>query len=190
VINQSSSALALSTTAVGYEHWFGIATNYVRTFGDMKVGVAGAYLRMEAGASQLNGAKDGKQFADDPEGFGLGLSVETGPFKVSIGYNETNDWLSTSVVSNSGSSWDVGARYTMGPHKIGIAYFTGAVEGNTTTVGEDESETVWVTHSFTVGPGVAWQNTIGWADWDGEGGNTAALDNDGWGFATHMKINF
>ena len=54
---------------------------------------------------------------------------------------------------------------------------------------EDQHDIFWLTHSMTLAPGVAWKNTIEWADWDGEG-TAATADNDGYGAATHLALSF
>ena len=47
---------------------------------------------------------------------------------------------------------------------------------------------VWM--GMALGPGVAWKNTIAWADWDGEEAGLSIADNDGWGAATHIALSF
>ena len=176
-----------SAGAGNFENWYAIAANFDRKFGDFRIGVAGSYLSMEGGPP-LTGV-----VVKDAEGYGAGLLLETGPFKIAFGYSKVDDWeTAPGIESRDGESFDIGARYTMGAHKFGVVYFHGEIKGTLAVTGDDESDTFGVSHAMSLGPGVTWKNDIQYTDWDQEGVNTAALDldNDGWGVATHIALNF
>ena len=167
-----------------FENWYAIAANFDRKFGNFRIGIAGSYLSMDGGA-RTSGAP-----TKDAEGYGLGLLLETGPFRIAAGLSVVDDWETTpGVTSNDGSSFDIGARYTAGSNSFGIAWFHGETEATIATSGDDEVDILWITHKLVLGPGVSWQNTLEYGDWDGEG-TAATADNDGWGVATALALNF
>ena len=163
------------------EDWISVAANFDKKFGSFRLGVAAGYVQ-EKSSSKGNGR--------NPTEWGGGVLVESGPVRVSAGFKTVDDYFSANdVTSHEGEHFDVGVRYTMGAHKIGLAYYTSSTDAAVATAGEDEVAVLWATHSMTLAPGVSWKNTIGWADWDGEG-TSATADNDGWGAATHIALSF
>jgi hypothetical protein len=77
----------------------------------------------------------------------------------------------------------------MGAHKVAASWFTEQTEGVVATAGDDKGDVIWLTHSMAVGPGLTWGNTLAFGDFQGEGA-AAGKDNDGMGFATHIKVSF
>lgn len=175
-----------SATGAGYEDFMAIAANFDQKFGDFRVGVAVGYLQDKPNTTttQAQGTDDTRK------AYVAGVSLETGPFKVSVGYNNNDDPAVVSTGSTDGDAWDIGARYRMGPNAFSIAYSTASVKGSTATPGDDEVDDVWVSYSRTLGPGVAWRTSAGWVDWKGEGSAGGAADNDGYGLMTSLRVNF
>ncbi len=158
------------------EDWISVAANFDKKFGSFRLGVAAGYVQEKSN----NGR--------NPTEWGGGVLVESGPVRVSAGFKTVEDYIA-GTTSHEGEHFDVGVRYTMGAHKIGLAYYTSSTDADMAIAGEDEVAVLWATHSMTLAPGVSWKNTIGWADWDGEG-TSATADNDGWGAATHIALGF
>ena len=166
------------------ENWYSIAANFDRKFGNFRIGVAVGYVQEDTSLGSGNESRD-------PQEYGGGILLETGPFKISAGYKKTEDFRQAGgTVSNDGDHFDIGARYSFGAHQIGVAYYTDSTEATVAVAGDDEVDVLWLTHSMTLGPGVSWKNTLAWADWDGEEPGVATADNDGWGFATTIALNF
>ena len=165
------------------EDWYAVAANFDRKFGNFRIGVALGYVQENAplGANQSR----------DPQEYGGGILLESGPFRISAGFKSVEDYFSAAgTTSNEGEHYDVGVRYSFGAHKVGLAYYTSETDAGVATAGEDEVAVLWATHAMTLGPGVTWKNTLAWADWDGEGAGIATADNDGWGVATTINLNF
>ena len=181
-MSSTSDAPIDQTATAGFEDWYSIGANFDRKFGNFRLGIAGSYLQMDSPIGSALGSKD-------PIGYGGGVLVEFGPVRIAGGFSVVEEWFPTAATSNEGESFDIGVRYSFGAHKIGLAYFTGQTDAAVATAGEDESSTTWVTHSMSIAPGVTWKNTVSFSDWDGEGA-AATTDNDGWGAATHVTLNF
>jgi len=163
------------------ENWYSIAANFDRKFGNFRIGIALGYVQEDSAFGALA--------SKDPKEYGGGILLETGPFRIAAGYKTTDDYFSSATVSNEGDFFDIGVRYTFGAHKIGLAYYYNDTDAGTATAGDDEVDVLWLTHAMTLGPGVTWKNTLAWVDWDGEG-TAATADNDGWGAATTIALNF
>ncbi len=180
-------------TATAYEEFWAIAANFDRKFDNVRIGVAGTYLEQKSPGN--GGGVTG--IPNTADGYLIAALVESGPFKIAAGYYELNDLRAQSpgagvinaAVSSSGSAYDIGARYVMGANSFGVAYQHNENEGTIATVGDDEVDTLWLTHKLILGPGVDWRNTLSWSDWDGEGGGGTA-DNEGWGFGTLIQLSF
>jgi hypothetical protein len=173
----SESATTSQVPNAGIQDFYAFAANFSQKVGGMTVGFAAGYLQNYSGA-----------IGDDIKGYVAGLSIASGPFKVAFGVN-SNDDPTVGAGSVDGISYDAGIGYTSGAHRFGVAVFKGQTAADTTVTGDDESSTFWFSHRMGIGPGVQWDNAIGWTDWDGEG-TGATEDQNGWGAATSIQINF
>lgn len=88
---------------------------------------------------------------DDPEGWSLGLSLESGPILVSGGYAQSEDFLGIDL---EGEAYSVGVQYVTGPWTVGASYFKASEE---TVPGGDENEfdVTEIGAQYALGEGVA-----------------------------------
>jgi len=182
ITGPNGDAAQNQTANAGVEDMRVIAANFTQKTGNANFTVAGGYL------SQKQGGAVDQAITSDPSQWNIGMSVESGPFKLAVGYTKLSD-VGDTVTSGDGEAWDIGIRYTMGAHKIAATYFKEDTKGVVATAGDDKGQILWLTHAMAIGPGVTWGNTLAWADFEGEG-TAAAKDNDGMGFATHIKLSF
>jgi predicted porin len=147
-----------------------IGANYVESFGDLDVAVAGGYRHAEA-------AKSGGQ--KDPEQYSAGLSLDI------AGLTLGGSWaLEDSDAPTDGWGADVGVTYSTGPWSVGITGFHSEVEG--TADKEDELDSIEGAVSYAIGPGITGSLSVLYADWEPGNGE----DAEGWGGILGMKIGF
>lgn len=140
--------------------------NYVGAFGavDVEVSFTAAYAA----------APDAVAANEDFFGISAGLVVGFGGFAVGGAYAETFD----GQINNrnfEGRGFHVGGTYETGPWGVGIQYFQGDEEDDTTVNGEDEYRAVQGSATYALGPGVDANFDVGYAEFESETG----ADNDG-----------
>jgi len=97
----------------------------------------------------------------------------------------------TSIQINS-TGWTVGAAYEVGPYKVGVDYYRGVGNPNSSaatadTSGRQRLDQAVLSGTYTLGPGIRLVGGVFWFDGESEG-NTVA--NDGYGVATGFKLGF
>jgi len=182
ISTNNSDAGVNSTAESGVEDMRVVAANFTQKFGNANFTIAGGYLSQKQGGAAAQGS------TNDPSQWSIGAKVASGPFVLAVAHTSLND-VGNTTTSGDGEAWDMGIRYTMGAHKVGAAWFTEQTEGVVATAGDDKGDVIWLTHSMAVGPGLTWGNTLAFGDFQGEGA-AAGKDNDGMGFATHIKVSF
>ena len=148
---------------------FSVGANFVETFGNFDVAVAGGYRI----------ASDDTGGNDDPQQISAGLNVGFAGFTVgaSVAFEDSDR-------STDGTGFDVGAVYSTGPWSVGVTYFHSEVEG-AAAGGDDTLDSFTAGVSYAVGPGITASASVLWAEWDGE-----AADADGVGGVIGMKMGF
>jgi len=181
----STDTTTSQTPNAGAQDYYAFAANFSQNVGGAKLGVAGGYLQEFTNA-----------IGDTQKAYVAGLTVESGPFKIAFGFNRQDDPTVTNAAgqasgaaSKDGQSYSVGTRYKSGAHSFSVAVFKGETAADTTVAGDDESTTLWFSHSLALGPGVKITNALGHTNWDGEGSGVAE-DQSGWGASTSVKVSF
>jgi len=130
----------------------------------------------------------------DPEVYGMGISVSSGPFKVNASYVDKDDQTNAAGVTTAAGqeTFEIGAKYTMGANAFSIGYQTAeATSSAGTAFSGDEHTAAVLSYSRTLGPGVSFILSGVWADFeDGLAGAAAGNSNQGTGLATGIKIKF
>jgi len=97
----------------------------------------------------------------------------------------------------AGQSWDAGVAYATGPYAVSLGYFgdrskDDGISGTMGNGGGADSTGVWtLSGAYTMGPGVAWHNSVSKVTYtDGAGGQTAANANKGYAVVTGLRVDF
>jgi len=151
---------------------FVVGVNYVESFGDIDVAVAGGYRHADA-------AKGGGQ--DDPEQYSAGLNLGFAGFTVGGSYA-----LESSDRTTDGWGADLGVAYSVGPWSVGITGFHSEVDGAPGNGGEDELDSLEGGVSYAIGPGITGSLSLLYAEWEPGNGE----DADGFAGILGMKIGF
>ena len=151
---------------------FAVGANFVESFGEVDVAVAGGYRRAEA-------ADAGGQ--DDPEQYSAGLNIGFAGFTVggSFAYEDSDR-----VTDGWGA--DVGVSYSTGPWSVGVTGFHSEVDGAPGNGGEDELDSIEGGVSYAIGPGITGSFSVMYAKWEPANGE----DADGIGGILGLKIGF
>lgn len=162
---------------------FDIGANYVQTFGDFNIALAGRW-----GTAAAPGP--------DPDIWGLGLNLGYGGFTVGGSYAKQND-----AGAQDGSAYDAGISYYTGPWGFSVTYFHGKNvddENPTNPFGNDETlKQYLVGVSYVLADGVTLNGFGAYVDFEEDngdaGGNVAAApgdDVDGFIIGTGIKVEF
>jgi outer membrane protein OmpU len=150
---------------------FSVGANFVESFGEVDIAVAGGFRRAEA-------AKTGG--GSDPQQISTGVNVGFAGFTVggSVGFEDSDR-------ATNGWGADLGITYATGPWSVGLTGFHSEVDG-TGGGDDDELDAAVGAVSYAIGPGITGSFSVMYAKWDpGE-----ADDADGIGGILGMKISF
>lgn len=126
---------------------FGIGANYNRTFNDFTVGASVGYMYY---------GDDEALAGDEPENFGVGLSIGYGGFTIAGAYNNLSD-----SVAGELETFGVGATYEFGAAAVSLGYIHGDDDASAA-----DSDAFELGLSYTLGPGVAAQGSMFYVDQD------------------------
>ncbi len=163
---------------------YSIGINYVTKFEGASIAASFGYgTNKESTANRT-----------DPEVYGMGVSVSSGPFKVVASYVDKDDQTNAAGVTTVAGqeTFELGAKYTMGANAFSIGYQTAEATSSAGTAFDgDEHTAIVLSYSRTLGPGVSFIMSGVWADFeDGLAGAAAGNSNQGTGLATGIKIRF
>jgi len=163
---------------------YSIGVNYVTKFEGASIAAAFGY-----GTN-----KESTAGVSDPEVYGMGISVSSGPFKVVASYVDRDDQTNAAGVTQTAGqeTIEIGAKYTMGANALSIGYQTAEAKASTGSAFDgDEHVATVVSYSRTLGPGVKFILSGVYADFD-DGLITAASSNSnqGTGLMSGLAIRF
>lgn len=173
---------SVDTAGLTYSNGWSVAANFIQSFNGFDIGVSGGYARAQAGdAIEALGGDDIQQVM-------AGGYIAVSGFKVAGSYaNEIDGRLnSTGTVSTEGDSYLIGASYSADPWTVGVAYFTGRVEGNPAISADDEQDAFSIGVQYQVGPGIAAAANLLYAAYDTEEGE----DSDAFAGAVGFSLSF
>ena len=149
---------------------FAVGANFVESFGEIDVAVAGGYRRAEA--PDVGNADDPQQYS---AGLNLGFAGFTigGSFAIEDSDRTTNGWGA-----------DAGVAYSVGPWSVGITGFYSEVDG--TSAEEDELRSLEGGVSYAIGPGITGSLSVLYAEWEPGSGE----DSDGLGGILGLQVGF
>ena len=192
--DMNGSVAAVSGT---YHDGWAVGVNFNRKMDKFGLGVAAGYLQAEA-PEGIN--------VPDPSAYILAGRLDFGPFRVSGAVKKNKDFrdFNTLVVtagglkgnnaigtatSNSGTVWDIGARYSWGPNRVSVTYSHGEGEATIANPDDDTVDHGMLSFARQLAPGVKWSANVIFADWQGEDVGTKD-DNSGWAVTTALRMNF
>jgi hypothetical protein len=150
---------------------FSVGVNFVESFGEVDIAVAGGYSHAEA---------DDDSGDDDPQQYSAGVNIGFAGFTIggSVGVEDSDR-------PTDGWGADFGITYATGPWSVGLTGFHSEVDG-TGGGDDDELDALQGGVSYAIGPGITSSFSVMYAKWDpGE-----ADDADGIGGILGMNISF
>jgi outer membrane protein OmpU len=149
---------------------FAVGANFVESFGEVDIAVAGGFRRAEA-------AKTGG--GDDPQQISAGVNVGFAGFTIgaSVGIEDSDN-------ATNGTGFDIGISYSTGPWSVGLTAFHSEVDG--TSGSDDELNSLNGGVSYAIGPGITGSFNVMYAKWEPGNGE----DADGVGGILGLKIGF
>jgi len=160
-----------------------IGVNYSMKMGDVGVAVAAGYATAEESTANRS----------NPEIMGGGVRLDFSGIRLSASYVDRNDQTSNGVTAAAGQkTFEVGAKYTMGPNAMSIAHLSAETQATSQATGDgDTAKVTFISYKRTLGPGVSWTLTGIHADFDDNAaGATAATSNDGKALVTAINVRF
>lgn len=124
---------------------FGIGLNYQRSYDDISVGASVGYMHY---------GDDSALAGDEPENFGVGLSLGYAGFTVAGAYNDLSD-----SVAGDLETFGVGVTYEWAAAAVSLGYIHGEDKNSTA-----DSDAFELGLSYTLGPGVAVLGSIFYVD--------------------------
>jgi len=172
-----------SLSSAGDSDIVSLGVNFDRKVGGMGVGIAVGYTT----------ADEATVASGDPEIWGIAGRVDFSGFRVGISHvdRRNQDTAAGGVAGNGQKTFEIGARYTFGPNAVSIQHLSGETNSPLATRDGDEVKSTFVAYRRTLGPGVSWNLTAIFADFDeGLAGAAAGTSNDGQALATSITVVF
>lgn len=163
-----------------YENGFAVGINFVETLGEVDVALAAGFLTASA-------PNDGD---DDAEGYSLGFNLGYAGFTLGGSYAHTDGNAgggTDTATSFDGHGYDIGVSYAWDSSAVSLSYLHGEVEGLVGTDGDDENDTVMLSGSYGVGPGIDIIGSVFATEYDGDAADSS---NEGWGVVTGLVLSF
>ena len=160
-----------------------IGVNYSMKMGSVGVAVAAGYATAEESTANRS----------NPEIMGGGVRLDFSGIRLSASYVDRNDQTTNGVTAAAGQkTYEIGAKYTMGPNAMSIAHLSGETKATSQALGDgDTAKVTFISYKRTLGPGVSWTLTGIHADFDDNAANaTAATSNDGKALVTAINVRF
>jgi len=160
-------------TDEGFHDAFSFAANFTRSFEGVTVNAAGGINVAPNDTSGPDNGEDVKQYTG-------GLNIAFGGFNIggNIGVQDSdgaNDGTNSTgnFATTDGEAYSAGIGYTTGPWSFAGEWMKTEVEGDVTGAGsdgEDELTALKGAVEYALGPGIAVNATIGYAEWEDEAG--------------------
>ena len=172
-------------TAGDTEH-VSLGLNYNTKMGGVGIGAAIGYA-----TSQENTAN-----TSNLQITGGGVRVDFSGIRLSASYVDKADQTQNGVTSAARGfgqkTYEIGAKYTMGPNAMSIAHLSAETQATSQATGDgDTAKVTFISYKRTLGPGVSWTLTGIHADFDDNAANaTAATSNDGKALVTAINVRF
>lgn len=184
-----NSSLRDCTRCTGFHNGWAGGANYTADLG-------GVGLQASAGAMWADsGADGGDGSSENLFAWSLGGQASLAGFSAGFGFAKGEQGRGGGggggVNQINSTGWTVGAAYETGPYKVGIDYYRGVGNPNSTTAvstsGKQRLDQAVVSGTYTMGPGIRLVGGVFYYNGESEG-NT--VENKGYGVATGFKLGF
>lgn len=165
-----------------YQNGIALGANYVQTLGEVDLALAVGYVRAEKPDNAPPGA-------EDSEGYSIGANIGYAGFTFGGSFADTQGTGSggtDSAVSFDGRGFDVGVAYAFDAFAVSLSYYNGKVEDSTAVAGDSKHETVMLSGSYELGPGVSVLASVFRTKFKADSGT----ENDGWTALTGVTLEF
>ena len=138
-----------------------IGANFDRRFDRLGIRVAADFVARDA--------PDDAAIPDE-DAWSVAASADLGGLRITGAYEEINelgDSTGAGTTSNSGSNWNLGARYRWGLNGVTLLFSHGEKEAARATPGNEELDAAKLSFGRTIGPGVKWSVNLYWVDFSG-----------------------
>lgn len=163
-----------------YNNAIALGANYVQSFGEVEVALAAGYLRADK--------PDAAAGIDSAAGFSVGGNIGYAGFTFGASYADTrgNGAAGTDpAVSFDGRGYDVGVAYAFDAFQVSLSYYKGEA-ADSAAAGDSKHETVMLSGSYEVGPGVSVLASLFRTEFEADTG----AENHGWALVSGLNISF
>jgi outer membrane protein OmpU len=172
-----------SLSSAGDSDIVSLGVNFDRKVGGMGVGIAVGYTT----------ADESTVASGDPEIVAIAGTVSFSGFKIGMSHvdKKNQDTVAGGIAGNGQKTFEIGAKYTFGPNAVSIQHLSGETDSPLAARDGDEVKSTFVAYRRTLGPGVSWNLTAIFADFDdGLAGAAVGTSNDGQALATSLTVKF
>ena len=152
-----------------------IGLNFVDTINGIDIGIGGAYST----SSPESGSTAGRE---DTEGLHVGFNIGFSGFTFGASYADNFDSGCSVAGCDGGQFYEVAGGYSTGPWTVGIGWFHGEKDIDTTT--DEETDIISLTAKYSLAPGAVLISEINFVDEDGP------TNNDGTAYMIGTQISF
>ena len=162
-----------------------VGANFREDFGGFGVQASLGWLGAQTSDNDLSAANAGLQLSF--AGFSVG-----GAYVKAFGGTKSVDATGAEASEFDGDGWTAGGAYEIGPYKVGITYQRGVNDGFDGGGGDFRLDQANISGTYQFGPGI---RLVGGffaydADTQGRSDGEIGFDNEGWGFASGIKLGF
>jgi predicted porin len=162
-----------------------VGGNFTEDFNGFGVKLSLGWLGAQTSDNDLSAANAGAQFSY------AGLTVG-GAYVKAFDGTQSVDATGNELRTAKGYGWTVGGAYEIGPYTVGLTYQYGENDGNRGSSGKPQLQQANISGTYQFGPGV--DLVGGFFAYDlqtqGRSDGTVGFDNQGWGFASGIKLAF
>jgi outer membrane protein OmpU len=161
-----------------------VGLNFVETFNDVDIAIAGGYVHGNKEAQGTVGSGTG--VFEDQDTWSAGINVGLAGFAVGGSIRGTDQGLDIPGGADT-LTWDAGATYSNGPLTLGFTYLRSEQEIG--AAGEDELDSFLVSGNYNLGPGVDVWGGVKFYDYQSDT-NLDPAENDGFIISVGSSVSF
>lgn len=164
---------------------YALGGNFKEDFGGLGVQASVGYLGASTSDNDLSALNAGAQFSF--AGFTVG-----GAYVKAFDGTKSVDDEGSEVLKFDGDGWTAGGTYEIGPYKVGLTYQRGVNDGPQDVGGDFRLDQANISGTYQFGPGIRLVGGFFAYDLDtaGRSNGEVGFDNNGWGFASGIKLGF
>ncbi len=163
-----------------------VGANFTEDFNGFGVKVSAGWLGAQTSDNNLSAASTGAQFSF------AGFTVGGAYVRAFSGTKDIDAATGAEASEFDGYGWTAGGAYEIGPYRIGLTYQRGVNDGFNDATGDFRLDQANISGTYTFGPGIRLVGGFFAYDFDTQGSSDGEVgfDNEGWGFASGIKLDF